>query len=334
MKTMTTKQIKQCHVVTPEWAKVSGNAHHLKIIGQCPKAGGGVHRWIFSAALLLKRRCDERTARAVIAHAVGGCGREVSEREIRDAVSKARGRRAKRTTPPWPQKNDRFIQAVAQNNITVAKLRELSPIKAGDLQTAQIIETLFPGDANKVLLCVGATINRAQTRPKIALMGIMHKMQFIVPNPMTALRGVKTDGEKSARCLANTGPRRFLVVESDPVRWDDLTDTQKASFENEENYIGQKKDEAAAVLWHLAEIAPLLPLVMVVDSAGKSLHGFFYVADAPEGYLVRFFRYAAALGADPATWTPCQFVRMPGGTRDNGKRQAVIYFNPKPMEVK
>ena len=41
-----------------------------------------------------------------------------------------------------------------------------------------------------------------------------------------------------------------------------------------------------------------------------------------------FFRYAVSLGADPATWTRSQFVRMPGGRRDNGKVQLVCYLNP------
>lgn len=39
-------------------------------------------------------------------------------------------------------------------------------------------------------------------------------------------------------------------------------------------------------------------------------------------------RYAVSLGADHATWTRSQFVRLPDGTRDNGHRQAVYYFAP------
>ena len=38
---------------------------------------------------------------------------------------------------------------------------------------------------------------------------------------------------------------------------------------------------------------------------------------------------AVSLGADRATWTRSQFVRMPDGTRDNGNRQAVYFFNPE-----
>ena len=43
-------------------------------------------------------------------------------------------------------------------------------------------------------------------------------------------------------------------------------------------------------------------------------------------------RYAVSLGADPATWTRCQFVRMPDGLRPRAGawpvRQQVFHFNP------
>src|SRR5690349_17937377 len=40
------------------------------------------------------------------------------------------------------------------------------------------------------------------------------------------------------------------------------------------------------------------------------------------------FAYAVSLGADPATWTRSQFVRMPGGRRDNGKVQGGVLPEP------
>ena len=67
---------------------------------------------------------------------------------------------------------------------------------------------------------------------------------------------------------------------------------------------------------------------LVVHSGGKSLHGWFYCAGQPEEELRKFMRYAVSLGADPATWTRCQLVRLPGGLRDNGQRQTVLFCNP------
>jgi hypothetical protein len=119
---------------------------------------------------------------------------------------------------------------------------------------------------------------------------------------MTARTGLTQDGKVSEHTLASTGARRFLVIEQD----------------------GGTTDEQAAILLHLAQRAPL---AMAVHSGSKSIHGWFYCQGQPEEFLRRFMRYAVSLGADPATWTRSQFVRMPDGTRDNDNRQTVFYFN-------
>jgi hypothetical protein len=61
------------------------------------------------------------------------------------------------------------------------------------------------------------------------------------------------------------------------------------------------------------------------------MHGWFFCAGQTEDRLHRFMEYAVTLGGDAATWTRSQFVRMPDGTRDNGKRQTVYFFNPRPV---
>ena len=119
---------------------------------------------------------------------------------------------------------------------------------------------------------------------------------------MAAAIGQTQDGRPSPRCLGNTGPRRFLIVEQD----------------------SGTPDEQAAILLHLAQHAPL---AMALTSGNKSLHGWFACKGASEPKLKAFFNYAVMLGADPACWTLCQLVRMPEGRRDNGKRQAVLFLN-------
>ena len=111
-------------------------------------------------------------------------------------------------------------------------------------------------------------------------------------------------GKQSPHALSITGQRRFLVIE----------------FDNGD------VDDHAALLWHLALKAPL---AMVVYSGSKSLHGWFFCAEQPEERLRQIMRYCVSLGADRATWTRSQFVRMPDGTREGGKRQVVCYFNPE-----
>ena len=94
----------------------------------------------------------------------------------------------------------------------------------------------------------------------------------------------------------------------------------------------EDRDNQAAIIWHLAKFGLL---AMVVDSAGKSLHAWFYCKGSDESKdskMHRFFSYAVSLGADPAGWVLSQYMRMPDGTRDKepnkGHRQTVIYFNP------
>jgi hypothetical protein len=120
---------------------------------------------------------------------------------------------------------------------------------------------------------------------------------------MTAKYGLTQDGRRSEHTLDNTGPRRFVVYESDQL----------------------DKDTQAAILLHLADRAPLS---LVVDSGGKSLHGWFYCHGKTDDELRGFFAKACSLGADPGPWSKSQMVRMPGGTRNNGKHQSILYFNP------
>ena len=168
-------------------------------------------------------------------------------------------------------------------------------------------------------LCVGETDKRFFTYRRETLRGRLHRLSLIVPSPMLAQRGLTKRGYLSYHSEANTGPRRFLIVEFDHG----------------------SLDEQAAILWHLAGYAPL---ALVVFSGSKSLHGWFFCAGHPEDRVQRFFDYAHSLGADSLLWTRSQFVRMPDGTRSDGKtgealtaagikdvpagRQAVLYFNP------
>lgn len=107
-------------------------------------------------------------------------------------------------------------------------------------------------------------------------------------------------------------------------------DTPDADFIRRAAKRGQDvSDISAALLLHLAECAPL---ALAVHSGGKSIHGWFCAQDRSEDLLHRFMSYAVSLGADRALWTRSQFVRMPDGTRDNGNRQTVFFFNPEVIQ--
>jgi hypothetical protein len=290
----------------------------LDLLAAGKRAGEGVHAWLFAMARQLWPHRERGEIIALLTQAVSGCGRTVSVSEIESAVDSAKscawqpgvGRNSFATPAPvrtWPEVNQTARREIVTDSGGLADLWEISPrrIEDSDPHAEEIADVLFPRDA---LLCCGKSSSIFDTKPREAWRGELSALQLIVPSPMSAIEGVTKDGKPSRHTLSNTGPRRFLVVEFD-------TGTT---------------DEHAALLLHLASRAPL---VLAVHSGNRSLHGWFYCAGQPEEKLHRFMEYAVSLGADHATWTRSQFVRVPDGTRDNGKRQTVFFFNPRPVKL-
>jgi len=283
--------------------------HRLQAkLRNCPKAGGGVHGWIFNSALQLTKYTDQNTAFELIRSSSDGCERFVPDREIRDAISTASSTvplsKRKQTTkkPKWPSKNEEQIEAITEDGEGLAELWESSPIRFDDdaPHTEEVIDLLFPDNP---LLCTGSSPYKFGTKAREEWRGKLASMQLIVPSPMTERVGITKSGKKSAHSLDNTGPRKFLVIEFDEGTY----------------------DEHAAILIHLAKQAPL---VMALMSGNKSLHGWFYVERSPEKLQLSFMRYAVSLGADPQLWIRSQFARIPDGFRvDKEKLQSVIYLN-------
>ena len=103
------------------------------------------------------------------------------------------------------------------------------------------------------------------------------------------------------RSNANIEGQRFLVVESDTLA----------------------KDQIGAVFAYLRRRLHY-PLHCIIDTAGKSLHGWF---DAPPTKLMenRLKAGLTAFGCDPKLFTYSQPVRVPGAWRD-GKLQRLIWL--------
>lgn len=286
-----------------------------ELLAAPPRAGEGVHAWLYHVARQLHAHLPAVEIITLLENRVQGCGRHVSRKEITDAVQASmltawqpNGNAAPvQSVAKWPSVNQEQREAIVRDGGGLADLWELSKLRIDDnaAHTETIIDRLFPGNS---LLCCGKSNSIFDTKPREEWRGKLSALQLIVPSPMSAVIGLTKDGKESKHTLANTGTRRFLVCEFDTG----------------------KPDEHAAILIHLAGFAPL---VCVVHSGGKSLHGWFYVHGQPDAKVEKFFRYAVSLGADRATWTRSQFVRMPDGTRDNGKRQTVYFLNYKPMEL-
>lgn len=281
-----------------------------------PQTGEGVHQWLYRTARNLHAHMAGDQIYELLRGKVENCGRPVPDLEIWDAIQNSKGTAWRpgarsavvRHHPAWPDPDNALIREIVETSqLEIADLWERSPIRladSGSPATEELIDILFPPDC---LLCVGRSASDFKTKQREELRGRLERHQLIVPSPMTSTKGRrKKDGQLSAHTLANTGPRRFLVVEFD-----------KGSPDTHANF-----------LWHLAMSAPL---IMVLHSGGKSLHGWFWCGGQTERRLKSFMRGCVRLGADPATWGRSQFVRMPDAMRDNDNRQSVLFFNPNPI---
>jgi hypothetical protein len=288
-------------VTLPSWASAILNAP--------PARGCGLNRWLLKAAIAL-RRCDFSPTDIESALFSATAGEPLKAGEIARAVGRSADYMSngftRRSVAPWPALVGESRQKVidAADGYGAADLFGDSPwrIESDKPLTEVVIDQLFPSNP---LLCAGSSLEDARTQPRETWRGRLEEMQFIVPSAMSKPIGINKEGKPSARCLDNTGGRCFLVVEQDQGT----------------------TDEQAAILRHLATKAPL---VLAVRSGGKSLHGWFRCAGASDEHQRRFFANAVRLGADPATWTRCQFVRMPDGWRpERAQRQSVLFFSPE-----
>lgn|ERR1700682_1531770 len=279
------------------------------LLASPPKRGEGLNLWLYKVARVLHPYRPAADIVQLLAAVTAGepvKSGEIERAVERSAVTAWRPGHQTALQPhaaTWPNINAEQREAITATGFGLVDLWEAAPVRFEDnaSHAEEVIDALFPGNP---LLCVGQSNSQFATRERESWRGRLAQMQFIVPSPMTAQTGRTQEGKESEHCLENTGPRRFLVIEQD----------------------SGTVDEQAAVLLHLAERAPL---AVAVHSGGRSLHGWFYCARQPEDRLHLFMRYAVSLGADRATWTRSQLVRMPDGTRENGKRQTVYFSNPE-----
>jgi hypothetical protein len=277
------------------------------LLASPPRRGQGLNLWFYRVARVLHPYRDSAEIIELLEAATAG--EPVKHGEIERAVKRSAATAWKPGQTPqsviqaaaWPKVNLEQREAVIASGFGLVDLWEISPVRFEDSEshTEEIIDALFPSNP---LLCAGRSSSRFATRSREEWRGELAALQVIVPSPMRARTGRTQDGKKSAHTLEATGRRSFLVIEQD----------------------SGTVDEQSAVLLHLAERAPL---ALSVYSGSKSIHGWFYCVDPPEEKLRGFMRYAVSLGADSATWTRSQFVRMPDGVRDNGERQTVYFFN-------
>jgi hypothetical protein len=184
----------------------------------------------------------------------------------------------------WPEANAELIGKV---------LEATEPVFDGESSTGlrpdEVLPRLF---RTGELICTGADSERATVRPLQDVLADADCLQFICVNPMRGSLAVNNAGRPSPRCQNNVMARRYLVAEFDDAA---LTKRQQAQL--------------ASSLGHLA------PLVMAVDSGGKSVHAWYYVESLSRQDQARFFVMCCLIGADQTRWDICGWLRMPGGLR-------------------
>jgi hypothetical protein len=294
-----------------------------------PKAGSGVHQWLFGQACRLKSYgASPEEAEMYIEASLHKHqpGRDVPNRELKEAVGNAFAVEGERANgPSWPKPAAKAIKAIVERDgaPTLERLKACCPTNLESLTAEKTIDTLFPGNP---LLCLAASQSEAQTFERNLWRGREGTLQFIVPSHMSARFGLTQNGRQSARCLDNVGARRFAVVEFDMTSNSEFWGALIQRWEEKGINIF---DAQATLLVNLATNPGLrVPLACVVHSGNKSLQGWFYVDGFEDERVLPFFQRAVGLGADKATWTRCQLVRLPGGLRETGKRQDVVYLNP------
>ncbi len=267
----------------------------------------GINAWLMVAAWHCRKSAmDAGEAARHLQSYDGTLRRQLAKNEVERAVERAYSATLDspikfERIPELPEWNARETARLYQDNATTAQdLIDASPVQYLDLHPGEILKLLFPDPAG--LLCIGFDKSTFATAPLVEFEDL-EKCQFITPAYMTSVYGETLEGKLSMHSKANTGERRFIVCDFD----------------------SPPPKEHAAIIAHLDSFRPL---AMALSSGGKSLHAWFPTTASPEDDRL-FWRLCIALGADPVLFrNHSQFVRMPNGTRDNGKPQSVIYLNP------
>lgn len=221
------------------------------------------------------------------------------------------------------------IDSIVHAGPGIYDLWEQSPCRFEEdrAHTEEIIDVIFPGNP---WLCVGIGKRDFWTRQREILRGHLAQTEFIVAQSMISQFGVTLEGRRSEHTLANTGPRKYYVVEFD------FREKDKAGQDTEWGELIRSwassdisvADACASLLDNLSSFAPL---GLVLHSAGKSCHGWFPAKGATPEQIEAFRHEAFVLGADRQLFrNKSQFVRTPDGVRStNSQRQTTYFFDPE-----
>lgn len=199
---------------------------------------------------------------------------------------------------------------------SASEIKALSPHKT----------TTHPKDIIRGLFDAGDIVNmqhtgrEAGTLVKVSdLPDDISTYKFLNPSIFKKIDGVEVeqpDGSTKTmtRCNANVKSRPFMVLEFD-YRPDDPDGIAK--LERFSTFV--------------LALAQFVPLVMAVDTGGKSIHFWFDTRQAKKGEMAHVFALAVMHGADKRLSVKSQIARMPNVSSAGEGRgpQRVIYYDPE-----
>jgi hypothetical protein len=278
----------------------SRTAQHL---AKPPDIGGNRHEWIFTAqAHLIRQGFPAEVVEARMGEFCKAAGWEDRLPEVARntaAITQAEFAAPAGERIEWPNINH------AERARRYAHPRMFAFQECG-ATGSEAIAALYPPAA---LVCVAATRFHFDVIPAAAAAKSAHRLQYIVANRMTRPIGKTRAGKESPRTKDNActeHSRRWAVIEFDT---------------------GDAPEDQISVLSSLHTTRA--PLTMAVWSGNKSIHGWFDLGKLRKTEKRRFYQFARYLGADNALWNTAALVRMPGGIRENGERQPILFFNPE-----
>lgn len=300
-------------------------------LNSIPAPGGnGCHPALLSTANYgVMANVEPERIHSDILNAIPPGGRRVNDREIQDAIKKALAdHRGGTFTPkprPKPVVNDgkKALQKIIDSaKITdEADLWEASPVRLSDDprgDAALLLETLYrPAD----LIFIGDRIQPGILGDTIRTTSdwITYFRNggatgpHIIINPLTGIPAPTKGGKESFRADACIKDFRYCLVE-----FDDLTRDDQIRF------------------WTSVR----LPIVALIDSGNKSLHGWLDVqklstVTTPEAWVFEikgrlYDRILKPLGVDSACSNPARLSRLPGHYREEKKQmQKILWLSPE-----
>ena len=204
----------------------------------------------------------------------------------------------------------------------ISEFVELSPIKdAGTMAPIDVIKGMFDADD---IINIQFTGREAGTLMKVSdLPADLDPYKFLNPSTFKKVGGIdvkQPDGsmKRMTRCNANVKHRPYMLLECD-YKLDDPDGPAKVERFN------------SVIL----AMAKFIPLIMVMDSGGKSIHALFAIGDTPPKTVATFFSLAVMYGADKQMAVRSQIARMPNVSSAGAGRgpQTVLYFDPDQTAV-